>query len=395
MKLKIGLLGCGVVGKGFLELLHRNRNLIARRSGVDVAVRRILVRDLASRPAEPFTSRAEDVLDDPDIDLVVEVMGGLEPARSLALRALNRGKHLVTANKRMLAESAEDLFGAARRNSVRIGFEASVGGAIPIIRALSQGLAAHRPDSIVGILNSTSNFILHRMEEGHSFEAALSAAQARGFAEADPSLDVDGPDAAQKLAILARLGFGIRPEPLVVEGIRGLQPCDLVHPDYVVRHVGVAWRGGLRVHPALLPRRHPLAGIRNEDNAILVRSDSVGDMLFAGKGAGALPTASAVLSDVVDIALGGGCRIPEADEPESDSDFTSRYYVRVVGVPGILGLVSSILETHGIGVREAASRNHLALFTDPALESRMRKAVEQLSRQPVVHHKPVLMRVIE
>jgi homoserine dehydrogenase len=395
MQLTIGLLGCGVVGNGFLSLLNQNRDLIARRSGLHVSVRKVLVRDKSKRAIDNLTDRAEDILGDPEIDLVVELMGGLEPARSLALQALSRGKHLVTANKLMLAESGGQLFEAARERSVRIGFEASVGGAIPIIRALSQGLAANQIESMIGILNSTSNFILHRMEAGDSFDSALRSAQVKGFAEADPSLDVDGPDAAQKLAILAWLGFGRSLGPLLVEGIRGLDPRDLNHPDYVVRHVGIAWRGGLRVHPALLPRSHPLAGVRDEDNAVLIQSDSAGDLLFTGKGAGSLPTASAVLSDVIDIALGGGCRVPPWEPAGSDSDFESRYYIRLVGVPGILGVVSTILEAHGIGVRRAVVQSDLAIFSERTQESRMIKAIEQLSRQPILHQKPVLLRVVE
>lgn len=312
-RVNIGLLGCGTVGSGFVELLRRERERIRARDEVDLQLRRILVRDASKqRPnVDPalLTTSAIDVLDD-GCDVVVELVGGVHCAGAYVRRALEGGRHVVTANKALLAECGHELFATAAKQRVCIGFEASVCGAIPIVRALTRGLAGDRVREISGILNGTCNYILTRMEQDDlDFDAALKKAQERGFAEADPTLDVGGHDAAQKLRILAELAFGTSDVTLRVHGI-----TDVTHGEIeqararrcVVRHVATARRvaGGveLRVEPRELPEFHPLAAVREENNAVMVRARAAGEMLFVGKGAGALPTASAVLADVIEIA---------------------------------------------------------------------------------------------
>lgn len=391
-RIRIGLLGRGVVGRGLLELVHRNRGAIRERTGVELSIRSVLVRDPRRHPpmnGERITDRPEEILGDRSLDLIVEAMGGLEPARTLSLAALDSGKHLVTANKLVLARS--EIFDVASGSRRRLGFEASVCGGVPIVRALA-GLAGDRVRSIAGIVNGTCNFILHRMEAGSTFADALREAQARGFAEADPSLDVDGHDAAQKISILARLAFGIDAAPSIVEGIRDLEPCDLRHDGFVLRHVALASRDGLRVHPALVPKAHPLAAVRDEFNAVQVSAEASGDLLFAGRGAGSLPTASAVLSDILDLAGGGGVRIPPAGSV-SQEDFLSSYYLRVpcVDAPGVVGLVVTALENQGVPVRSASPP---VVWTGPVRESAMRRAVAQIARLPIVRKKPIFIRVM-
>jgi homoserine dehydrogenase len=314
-RVNIGLLGCGTVGRGFVELLGRERERIRGREGVDLQLRRILVRDDTKRRPNInpslLTTSAVEVIDD-GCDVVVELVGGVHCAGAYVRRAIDNGRNVVTANKALLAECGHEIFEAAAKQKVRIGFEASVCGAIPIVRALTRGLAGDCVREISGILNGTCNYILTRMEQDDlDFDAALRLAQERGFAEADPSLDVGGEDAAQKLRILAELAFGRveNPSHIKLRGIEDVSRAEIEQARArrcVVRHVGSARRvaGGveLRVERRELPEFHPLAAVRDENNAVMVRSRAAGEMFFVGKGAGAMPTAAAVLSDVIEIA---------------------------------------------------------------------------------------------
>jgi len=312
-RINIGLLGCGTVGRGFVDLLARERERIRGRDGVDIAVKRILVRD-ADKPRPGInptllSTSALDILDD-GCDIIVELVGGIHTAGAFVRRALANGRHVVTANKALLADSGRELFATAARKNIRIGFEASVCGGIPIVRALRHGLAGDRIESISGILNGTCNYILTRMEQDDlEFEAALRLAQERGFAEADPALDVGGDDAAQKLRILGELAFGSHPVKLRVHGIGDVTRAEVEQARArrcVVRHVATARRvaGGIemRVERRELSEFHPLAAVRDETNAVVIRGRAVGELMFQGKGAGSLPTAAAVLSDVIEIA---------------------------------------------------------------------------------------------
>jgi homoserine dehydrogenase len=318
-RVNIGLLGCGTVGRGFVELLGRERERIRGREGVDLQLRRILVRDESKRRPDInpalLTTSAIDVLDADThggCDVVVELVGGVHSAGAYVRRAIDNGRNVVTANKALLAECGHELFEAAAKQRVRIGFEASVCGAIPIVRALTRGLAGDRVQEVSGILNGTCNYILTRMEQDDlDFEAALRLAQERGFAEADPSLDVGGQDAAQKLTILAELAFGRveNPSHIKLRGIEDVTKSEIEQARArrcVVRHVATARRvaGGveLRVERRELAEFHPLAAVRDENNAVMVRARAAGEMFFVGKGAGAMPTAAAVLSDVIEIA---------------------------------------------------------------------------------------------
>src|SRR5581483_9947940 len=371
-KLKIGLLGCGTVGGGLVELVAKNSALIRERAGVELGITKILVRDpVKERPGVDralLTTEPDKVLNN-GCDLVVELVGGIEPARDFIQRSLFAGKHVVTANKALLALDGFTLLHAAEKQKRRLGFEASVCGAIPIIRSLRNGLVGNRIQSITGILNGTCNYILTRMtEDGIDFDTALSDAQARGFAEADPSLDIDGRDAAQKLKILAELGFNARlsATELSAEGIRDISSDDIrtaKQLGYVIKHVATAEVKGdavsLQVRPMLLPRDHQLAAVRDENNAVLVRGDAVGEMLFCGKGAGSLPSASAVLSDIVDIAChrGGFSAAPQQSLPVTSSDQQCKHYVRVpVADPSAIGVITSVLERSGIGVTRASAQ---------------------------------------
>ncbi len=410
----IALLGCGTVGCGLVELIRRNRSLIAERSGVDLEISKILVRDLAKNRGDVdralLTDRPEEAVAN-GADVVVEVIGGLEPARSLVLGAIDAGKHVVTANKALLADCGPELFRRAAERNVRIGFEASVGGGIPIVRALSSGLAGNRIERICGILNGTCNYILTRMaEEGLSLKAALAEAQARGFAEADPTLDVDGTDAAHKLQILAGLAFGrsLGRDSVRVDGILAIEEEDIeaaASLGFVLRHIAVGRDLGgeldLRVHPALLPADHPLAHIRHENNAVLLKGDAVGEMVFHGKGAGAAPTASAVLSDIIDLARNGAGpahRTPTAG-PAVPADPESERYFRfpVVDAPGVIGLIATALGNRGISISHASASlvpgkrdvGSVKILAHTCRAGVARKALEEIARLPVLTGRPV------
>jgi homoserine dehydrogenase len=370
-KLKIGLLGCGTVGRGLVELVGRNEALIRQRSGVELRITKILIRDLDKErqgvDRALLTTHPDKVLNN-GCDLVVELVGGIEPARSFIERSLARGKHVVTANKALLALDGFSLMNAAERKKVRLGFEASVCGGIPIIRALRGGLVGNNIQRLSGILNGTCNYILtHMTEDRVEFEDALREAQARGFAEADPKLDVDGYDAAQKLKILTEIAFGaqVDAEAVQIEGIRDIAADDVEAArefGFVIKHVAAAELSedavSLSCAPVLLPGSHQLAGIRDENNAVLLRGDAVGEMLFSGKGAGSLPSASAVLSDVVDIAChkGGFSRSPGGRVRATSRDCESRHYLRfTVGSPSDIGPITTILERNGVELLRAAA----------------------------------------
>lgn len=415
----ISLLGCGTVGRGLVELVTKNRALIRERAGVDLEIRKILVRDPdKERPGVDrslLTTKPEEVLRN-GADVVVEVIGGLEPARQFVSEAIDAGKNVVTANKALLAASGTELFRAAAAKRVRIGFEASVCGGIPIVRALSSGLVGNRIEGILGIVNGTCNYILTRMtEEGLSFDDALKQAQERGFAEADPTLDVDGIDAAQKLEILAELAFGLQLEPgrVATQGIREIAREDIEAAKalgYTVKLVAIARDLGseldLRVHPSLLAAGHPLAHVRNEYNAVLISGDAVGEMIFHGKGAGAAPTASAVLSDIIELVREAPAPIhlPEPVEKPVTADVESEYYLRfpIHDVPGVIGLIATALGNRGISISHASATlvkdrpkfGNVQILAHRCRESALRRSVEEISRLPVLSGKPVVMPIL-
>src|SRR5580698_10634425 len=418
-KLKIGLLGCGTVGRGLVELVGRNDALIRQRSGVELRITKILVRDLDKErqgvDRALLTSDPDKVLNN-GCDLVVELVGGIEPARSFIERSLARGKHVVTANKALLALDGFTLMKAAEVQKVRLGFEASVCGGIPIIRALRDGLVGNNIHSLSGILNGTCNYILTRMtEDGVEFEDALREAQAKGFAEADPTLDIDGHDAAQKLTILTELAFSthVGADAFHVEGIRDLAADDVQAArelGFAIKHVATAEfsEGALSLGcaPVLLPSSHQLASIRDENNAVLVRGDAVGEMLFSGKGAGSLPSASAVLSDVVDIACHkGGFSVSSGGQVNAATrDCRSSFYLRfIVADPSAIGPITTILERNRIGVARAAAlwarsdsgKHQVRLLTHSSSKHAVEASLRDVAAAGLEKGKSVFLRVAD
>ncbi len=418
-KLKIGLLGCGTVGGGLVELVGKNSSLIRQRAGVELSITKILVRDpLKDRPGVEralLTTQPEEVLNN-GCDMVVELVGGIEPARTFIQRSLARGKHVVTANKALLALDGFSLMKAAELQKVRLGFEASVCGGIPIIRALRNGLVGNRIQRLTGILNGTCNYMLTRMMEDRvEFDVALAEAQAKGFAEADPTLDIDGHDAAQKLKILAELAFHSRVavDAVQTEGIRHITADDIQAArelGYVIKHIASAEVAdesvALQVHPVLLPATHQLASVRDENNAVLVRGDAVGEMLFSGKGAGSLPSASAVLSDIVDIAChkGGFSASFGGAVRTAVPGHSARHYLRFpVSDPSAIGPVTNILERNGIGIARAAAvwaksasaQNQVRVLTHACCRSAVETSLHHVSASGLEKGKSIALRVEE
>ncbi len=376
----IGLLGCGVVGTGILELLEANRATIEARLGAKLEVRKIAVRsqDKPRKFALPkgvLAAKGEDVVDDPQVDVVVEVIGGIEPAGALLRRAIELGKPVVTANKALLADPASDLVGQAERRGVDLYYEAAACGGIPIIRVLREALSSDRVVALRGIVNGTSNYVLSRMhDEGIDFAVALRAAQEAGYAEADPTLDVGGGDAAHKLVVLATLAFGMKiaPSHVLTEGIDRVSAQDIRVArrfGYVIKPLALARQEidglDLRVHPALVREKSVLASISGALNAVYVEGAMLGPCLLSGLGAGALPTAMSVVSDIVDVArnlrAGVRGRVPSAAlsserlaEPKLASGRRGAFYLRfdVQDRPGVLASIAGVLGAHGVSIHQ-------------------------------------------
>lgn len=423
----VGLLGFGTVGAGVVEGLQRNADLLASRVGAKPVLRWIadldLDRDRGVKVDKAILTRdARAVVEDPKVDVVVELIGGVGIARELVTRALELGKPVVTANKKMLAEYGSELFSLAAARGAALAFEASVAGGIPIIKALREGLVANHIDEVYGILNGTCNYILTRMErEGLPFDEVLKAAQAAGYAEAEPSLDIDGLDTAHKAALLASLayGFPVPMKALYVEGIRGLATDEIRYAaelGYRIKLLAIIKKEtagvSVRVHPTLLPRGHMLASVDSVFNAVLVRGDIVGDTLYYGRGAGRLPTASAVLADIADVAArlarGEKAGLPVLP-PKGESasllpmpDVSSRYYLRLalLDQPGVLARVATILGRHGISIasmiqKEQRRDGHVPVIvlTHDAVEKNFVAALKEIDELDVVGAPTVRLRI--
>lgn len=380
----IALLGLGNVGLGTYRILADHARDIERRLGARVRVRHVLVRDAGKArpedvPSALMTTTLDTILQDPEVSVVVEVMGGLSPAREYLERAIASGRHVVTANKALLTAHGEALFSQALERGVDLHYEAAVCGGIPIIRTLREALASDRVESIHGIINGTTNFILSAMaDEGSTYEAALKQAQALGFAEADPTLDVSGMDAAQKLCLLASLAFAARvsPEHVLVEGIESLRPEDIAYgreAGYALKLLGCARRVSegleVRVHPAFIPASSPLADVRGAYNAVLLRSAALGASLLSGQGAGALPTGSAVVADLIDtcrnLLAGVSGRLPMLCAPHlhdvpcvPSGERRGPFYLRfsVSDEPGVLGRIATVLGERGVSIKSLIQR---------------------------------------
>jgi homoserine dehydrogenase len=425
--LKVAMLGCGVVGSEVVRLIHAHGEDLAHRIGAPVELAGIAVRrpqrarDVAVDPSL-FTTDSAALVAREDIDVVIEVIGGIEPARSLLIAALERGASVVTANKALLAEDGSSLYDAAERGNTDLYCEASVAGAIPLLRPLRESLAGDRVNRVIGIVNGTTNYILTKMDStGASFSDALEEAQALGYAEADPSADVDGFDAAAKAAILAGLAFHTRVTAADVhrEGISDVTAGDVRSArdmDGVVKLLAIAERApdrngresvGVRVHPAILPRSHPLAGVRDAYNAVFIEADAAGQLMFYGRGAGGAPTASAVLGDLVAVcrnrlsgARGAGDSSYAALPIRPMGETITRYHVSldVADKAGVLASVAQAFAVHDVSIQTVRQEGHgddatLDLVTHDATDAALSGTVEELRRLDVVRAVASVMRV--
>ncbi len=431
-QINVGIIGFGTVGAGTVELLLKNAETIAARVGAPIVIRKIADLDVETdrgMTIDPglLTTDAMDVINDPAIDVVVELVGGLDKAREFMLMAMEKGKHVVTANKALLAEYGRDIYGSARRLGVHLGFEASVGGGIPILGALAGGLAANRIQTMVGILNGTSNYILTRMtREGLAYERAVEEAVRLGFAEDPPTLDVNGTDAAHKLAILLSVASGVPMDfrSLYREGIEGLSPDDIQFAGdfgYQIKLLAIARLGNgwieARVHPAMIPKDHILANVNEAYNAIYLEGDFVGPNLFYGLGAGRRPTGSAVVSDIMEVArkilqgVGGWGHWLGQDEPSSHEivvrpidQLHSIYYFRFSALdrPGVLSKISGILGDNEISVSSVIQKGRktrgavpVVMITHEALERNVFRAISLIDKLDIVTDDTVIIRVEE
>jgi homoserine dehydrogenase len=426
----VGLIGFGTVGSGVAKILLQNAGLIQRRVGVPVELIRIadldITRDRGVRlPAGTLTTDAKQILTDPAIDIVIELIGGYETAKQMILDAMAAGKHVVTANKALLALHGEDIFAAAVRHKVDLGFDASVGGGIPVIHALTEGLAANSIQSIYGIMNGTSNYILSRMtHEKQGFDTVLAEAQQAGYAEADPTFDVAGIDSAHKLAILANLAFGtpINFKDLYTEGITHITQHDIAYAwelGYTIKLLGIAklvdGEIEARVHPTMIASSSPIAKVEGVYNAIQLVGDAVGDVMLYGRGAGDLPAGSAVVSDVISLARnllkGAVGRVPPASfQPDQRrplrmrpmDEISSLYYLRfmVVDRPGVLAQIAGELGRFGISIssmlqqgRRAGQTVSIVIKTHMAKERDVQSALREINRMACISAPTILIRV--
>ncbi|MCL2026157.1 MAG: homoserine dehydrogenase [Leptospirales bacterium] len=415
----IGIIGFGTVGRGVFEVLSKNGGLVAQRTGIQIKIASICDNNPDTlRPVEhqlKTTAVWQELVDDPSIDIIVELIGGLEPAGEIILSALKKGKSVVTANKKLLAERGGAIFGAAAGSAGLLRFEAAVGGGIPCLLALSTGMAANRIKSIIGILNGTTNYILSRMERDLlPFDDVLKEAQQKGFAEADPSFDINGFDAGHKISILAMLAYGksIDYTQIAIEGISRISKLDIKYAKdmgYIIKLLGIARMTDdlldISVHLTMLPEIHPLASVRDEFNAIMIDGDMTAPILLYGKGAGSAPTASAVISDIIQIASEPSVKMHyppgEAAIFLSNDKRVSKYYLRLYtkDQPGILSKITGILGQHSVSIASLIQRETSAswvplIFTTHSVnEASMMQAVRELNETSLIKEDMLIMRI--
>jgi homoserine dehydrogenase len=427
----VGLLGLGTVGGGTFNVLNRNANEITRRAGRGIRISHAAARDYdpARLPGIDAISVSDDafaIVEEPDVDIVVELIGGYEPARELVLRAIENGKHVVTANKALIAKHGNEIFSAAQARGVMVAFEAAVAGGIPIIKAIREGLAANQIEWLTGIINGTGNFILTEMrDKGRDFADVLAEAQALGYAEVDPTFDIEGIDAAHKLTILASIAFGIplQFDKVYTEGISNITREDVEYAEefgYRIKHLGYTRRSAkgieMRVHPTLIPERRLIANVDGVMNAVLVQADAVGPTLYYGAGAGSEPTASAVVADIIDVArtltADPENRVPHlAFQPDSISDIPiltmadveTAYYLRmqVTDKPGVMADVARILGDAGISIEAIlqkepapqADKASIILLTHVVRESQMNAAITKIEALNSIHGRVTRIRL--
>ena len=429
-KITIGMVGFGTVGTGVMKILRTNRNLINKRLGAAIEVKKIVDLDIKSDRGIRLrkgilTKDVNEILNDPSIDLIVELIGGVESAKKILLAAMKQGKQIVTANKALLASHGAELLNAAHKSGVDIGFEGSVAGGIPIIGALKEGLTGNRIRVILGILNGTANYILSKMtDEGGKFSEILQEAKKQGYAESDPSLDVEGLDTAHKLAILISIAYGtvISYEDIYTEGISHIEPIDIEFArelGYRIKLLAIAREISsqveARVHPTLIPHDHLLSKVDGTYNAVFIDGNAVGPSMFYGKGAGMMPAASAVVSDIIDLSRNLLCgisqRVPLFSYQKDHlskviikniQEVVTRYYLRfsVFDRPGVLSKISGILGKHKISIHSVIQKGRrskgtvsIFLLTHEAREASIRKALHEIDRLSVAQEKTMLIRI--
>ena len=430
-EIRVGLIGFGTVGAGVVKILQANSKLIEKRMGAKIVLKRIADIDLETdrgvklRPGI-LTPKAEEVIGNPEIDIVTELVGGIEPAKTFILKAIRNKKHVVTANKALLALHGDEIFKEAQRFGVDVNFEGSVGGGIPLIRSVKEGLVANRIQSIFGILNGTSNYILSKMTDGgRNFKEVLKEAQEKGYAEADPTYDIEGIDAAHKLAILIRLAFGtpFRFKEIFIGGISEITPLDIQFSrefGYRIKLLAIAKmdQGKIeaRVHPTMIPEGHLLSTVESVFNAIYIKGDAVGPTLFYGQGAGQMPTGSAVVSDLVELGRNllvkaAGRRVPLLSFQEAAiekiplkkmEDMVMPFYIRVSALdrPRVLSKISGILGKNDISISSVIQKGRrvngavpIVMMTHEAKEKNVRQALKEMDRLDVIKRKTMCIRV--
>lgn len=429
-KINVGIIGFGTIGAGTAKILINNAEIIKRRLGAPVVLKRIADLDIKKDRGiklekDVLTEKAEDILNDPDIDIVIELMGGYEPAKKFILKAIENGKNVVTANKALLAVHGEEIYKAAAAKNVDIGFEGSVGGGIPIIRVLKEGLAANNILSIYGIINGTSNYILSKMtNEGKAFSDVLSEAQRLGYAEADPTFDIEGIDSAHKLAILTTLAFGtpVKFDNIYTEGITKVTPLDIEYAKefgYKIKLLAISKMDNgeieVRVHPTMVPNEYLISTVEGVFNAIYIAGDAVGETMFYGRGAGDMPTGSAVVSDIIEIArdiinnsIG---RVPspsfqlkerKALKIKKMDEIVCPFYLRFKAMdnPGVLSKISGVLGGHNISIasmiqkgRKEGGAVSVVMMTHTAKEKDVQDALTEIDKMSFVSAKTAFIRV--
>ncbi len=428
----IGIVGFGTVGSGTARILLEQRQLLEKRASTGINLKWICDKDITTDrgfevPENILTTDVNDLLDDPELDIFVELIGGIEPAKTFILKAIDKGKHVVTANKALLATHGFEIYEAASQKGVEIGIEASVGGGIPCIKALKEGLVANNVNTVLGIMNGTANYILTRMtQEGLPFKEVLKQAQELGYAEADPTYDIEGIDTAHKLAIMSTLAFGQKIElsDIYTEGISKIKPLDIAFATelgYSIKLLAIGKKNSqdtvdVRIHPTMIPKDHLLSQVNGAFNAVYFVGDSVGKVMLYGMGAGQMPTGSAIVADIVDIArdLATGCigRVPALSQPYDSlgpatikpvESISCKYYFRftVQDRPGVLAKISGILGKEDISIHSVVQKGRahhtssvpIVMLTHEAEEGRVRKALKEIDSQDFILDETMIIRI--
>jgi len=426
-KVNVGIIGFGNIGSGVVKILNMRKSFLAQKIETEIIIKKICDKNLTKIrnvkvDKEILTPDAYEIINDPGIDIVVELMGGINPAKEFILAALKKGKHVVTANKALLAEHGSELFQESAERGKNIYFEASVGAGIPIIKSIKEGLVANKFNSIFGIVNGTSNYVLTQMsKENCSFDKALSDAKLKGFAESDPTFDIQGIDSAHKLALLTYLAFGkiVNLKDIFIEGIAQISASDIAYAKelgYSIKLLAIAKKEidelEVRVHPTLLPKDHMLSSVEGVFNAIYVCSDLAGNLMFYGPGAGQLPAASAVVSDIVDLAqdIKAGLFRSTLNSRDDNSikglrkidEFENKYYIRITAVdkPGVLAKISGILAKFGISIASVTQKEKLkshvvpvVMITHEVKEKNLRSALKMIDQLTEIKDKSVAIRI--